>query len=1107
MRRLASRSWDACAFCALACIVLIPTMASAAQGSGTAVRVWEAQLSIPTYELGPPDPDPALLNSRGTRPVYPYPMLDNLTDRRVQKSYKAVYVENGFLRVTVLPELGGRLYAIYDKAAKRDVLYTNHVVKYGLVALRGAWISGGIEWNFPDGHTVTTVSPVDYTILRENDGSAGVVVGDTERVQRMQWAVAIRLRPGRKAVETEVTLINRREVPGRYWYWANAAAPATEDLRFVYPMREAYPHAFWPVFSFPKFNGVDLGTYREVPSALSLFARNSKKDFFGVYYEKSDWGIVHVADHDELAGKKTWTWGTDPAGKIWINKLTEADGQYVEFQAGRFETQLEHEFIPPHRVERFVEYWYPVQGMGGPFNEANPFAALRLSIGGRRAQIALNSTVRVDGAQVLLEQDGNLLYGEQLTLSPDRPFATAVDLPQLAEDRPVTLRLKSADGWDILTYQTDTPVDGNQEFRPAERPAPDPEVAASTEKAYLNGVSSDKKSDDQSARASYLEALKIDQGYSPAQVALGLLCYRNGQYDAADAHLAAALRRNPDSAEGHYYLGLVRKARGLIRDAADNLTWVARSGRMESLARYNLGTLAIAAGNLQEALGQLSRSVLLEPRDIKARTTLALAERLAGRVDAAVAHIEAAVRDMPLDYFALSEQAAITRASGQADAARRAEQELWRLLSREPDSILELVFDYAGLGRTGECLSLLQTAVQRAAEARAPAYPMLHYALGYFLERSGDKNAALAQYALGAAGNPDYVFPHRVEEMDILRSALAANPSDGRAAYYLGNVLAANGRGPEALQTWRIAAELDKTNAVARRNLALALWRVIGDKEEAASVYAQAIELAPDDAHLYVERDNLLTGVAAADRRVRQLEAVPSSLKSRSSIVQALAGAYVDADRFGDAVALLERSSVTAGEGEFTALATYRRACLGLARKYQLEGRHELAASAFLKATEYPANLGVGRSSAESHAREYVEAARELDSAGNTDAAESLWRRAADEPLGSPVQTAEPWSEHYYYKAVALLHIGRSKEAHDQLYRLAALADDGRTTLGAGSSLPEGSLRFVLAGLALKALGRRDEAVAAFGRALAIDPENARARTELRDPVGSPKSR
>src|SRR5438552_16406431 len=198
-------------------VLLLAVEVVAAQAPSASPRVWEAPLVIPTYELGPPNPYPALLDwqRRKWRPVYPYQFLDALTNEPTEKSYNAVYLENEYLRVTVLPELGGHLYEIFDKITNRDVLYSNPVVKYAMVALRGAWVSGGIEWNFPDGHTLTTVAPIDYAMRTEADGSAAVAVGDTERVQRMQWQVIIRLRPGQRAVETEVTLNKRRDVPGR----------------------------------------------------------------------------------------------------------------------------------------------------------------------------------------------------------------------------------------------------------------------------------------------------------------------------------------------------------------------------------------------------------------------------------------------------------------------------------------------------------------------------------------------------------------------------------------------------------------------------------------------------------------------------------------------------------------------------------------------------------------------------------------------------------------------------------------------------------------------------------------------------------------------------
>jgi hypothetical protein len=461
-----------------------------------------------------------------------------------------------------------------------------------MVAIRGAWVSGGIEWNFPDGHTLTTVSPIDYVIRNESDGSASVAVGDTERVQGMQWQVILRLRPGTRVLESEVTLNNRRAVPGRYWYWSTAGAPAAPDLRFNYPMRETYPHTFWPVFKFPIEKGVDIGRFSEVPNFLSLFARDSKRDYFGIYYEKSDWGVVHVADHRELPGKKTWTWGTDDNGDVWIDKLTDGGGQYVEFQGGRFETQMEHQFIAPHRVEHFFEYWYGVNQMGGAWNEATRDAALRISQQGSRATVSIAANQRFGQAEFALVNGGKQVHATKVDLDPAKPFTTTIEVP--APRQPLELTLKSKDGRVLLRYRTDSPVDNNPDFKPATRPIADPKNPVSAEQSYVEGLAFDKKSKERDARQAYFEALKRDPGFAPAHIALGLSFYRSGEYAAATKHLESALVRNKDAADAHYYLALVRRAMGQTSEAEDHLLWLVRSGYRESLARYVLGEISLA---------------------------------------------------------------------------------------------------------------------------------------------------------------------------------------------------------------------------------------------------------------------------------------------------------------------------------------------------------------------------------------------------------------------------------------------------------------------------------------------------------------------------------
>lgn len=1078
------------------CLMLIALYAPMMLRAQTATaRVWEAPLAIPTYELGEPNPYPQILDwgRRKWRPVYPYAMLDSLTNERRERTYRAVYLENEYLRVVVLPELGGHVYQIYDKAQNRDVLYTNHVIKYAMVGIRGAWISGGIEWNFPDGHTVTSVSPIDYVTRMEADGSATLTVGDTERIQRMQWQVVIRLRPDRKIVETEVTLNNRRETPGRYWYWATAAAPATDDLRFVYPMREAYPHAYWPIYSFPKEKGVDLSAYRDVTNYLSLFARNSRRDFFGVYYEKSDWGIAHIADHRELPGKKTWTWGTDDAGAIWIDKLTDNDGQYVEFQAGRYETQIEHEMIAPHRVERFTEYWFPLAHLGGGWNEATRDVALHVVRHGDQLELAANASGRFPDAQLSVEACGEKIATQKINLDPANPLTKNIALPDKFRAAPLIIKLRSADGRELISYRTDTPVDGNPDFKSATRPVPDAPVAGSAEQAYLVGVNAEKKSRDRDARAAYTEALARDFEFSPARIALGLSYYRSGEYEQAAQHLARALRRNPDAGAAHYYLALTERAMGHDGEAQRELWWAVRAGYREALARYELGEIALTNKHTDEALQHLATAVALDPSDVRARTLLALAKRVAGQTDDTAEIIARVVAEMPLDYLALSEQIEINRARGKEAETNKAHEDLWRLLSRDADQALELCFDYAAVGRFDECKAILTEAIKRAGQ-KTP--PMLNYTLGYFYDIGGERARARELYALGARGDTAFVFPHRAEEIKILRAALAVNPRDGRAAYYLGNVLAAKDRGAEALAAWRVAVVNDPANIIARRNYARALWLTANRRDAAALAYTRALHEAPDDYRLYVEFDGLLAEMGDISRRIKSLERAPASVRAHASFLQALASVYVGAHRYAEAADLLANSTFTSGEGEESVLLVYRAAHKNLARGYQQAGDHLKAAEEYLKATEYPRNLGVGRPAMQSQAREYVAAARELEAGGKSDEAEALWRRAADEPLNSPTQPEEPWSEHYYYKALALEHRGLKDEAMALYKRLAALYDE-RTMLANEPTVPPDAIRFALAGAALRALGRTNEAQVALEKALALDAQSELARTEL----------
>jgi tetratricopeptide (TPR) repeat protein len=509
----------------------------------------------------------------------------------------------------------------------------------------------------------------------------------------------------------------------------------------------------------------------------------------------------------------------------------------------------------------------------------------------------------------------------------------------------------------------------------------------------------------------------------------------------------------------------------------------------------------LSKGVTHEALEHLQQAVMLDPRDLKARTLLALAERLSGDLKSAAAHIDQVAAELPIDYLALREEYNISKALGNETKAKSAWDQLQHLLSREPDAVLELAFDYVAAGQNKEAINVLEEAIKTGpsgnlAVDKTRIHPMLYYTLGYLYDKIGERERARSQYSLAMKGDPAFVFPHRVEEISVLRAAFEANRNDGRAAYYLGNALASKNRDKEALASWREAVRLDQSNTIGQRNFARALWMTAQNKDEAAVQYQRAVETSPNDFRLYIEFDKLLAEMGATERRVKLLKSAPAAVLAQSGAVQSLAGAYIDAGRLSEAALLLEKTTFTSGEGEDAALGLYRKAHLGLARKYREAGDHFKAATEFAAATEFPKNFGVGRPAMQSQAQYYVAAAREYEAAGRRDEADRWWKRAATEELNPPSQPEEPWSENYFYKAVALEHVGRTADAR-KLYERLALLNDDQKMLEREPWPATGAIRFVLAGSALKALGRNEEARVALERALKIDPQNELAISQL----------
>ncbi|PYV12502.1 MAG: hypothetical protein DMG23_00900 [Acidobacteria bacterium] len=1057
--------------------------------SAASVRVGEGKLELPTYVLGEEDPNPPFPLLTG-HSIYPYTMQDDLTDRVETKSYRAIFLENEYLKATVLPEMGGRLYSLYDKLNKREVFYRNRVVKYGLVAVRGAWISGGVEFNFPDGHTAVTVSPVASTTRENPDGSGTVIVGDLDLVSGMHWEVALTLRPGEARLEQQVTLFNPTASTNLYWYWANAAVPATADMRFVYPMREAYPHARWPVHTYPVFQGVDFGWYKNVRHSTSLFGRQVHRDFFGAYYTDSDYGAVHWADYREVPGKKIWTWGVADDGLIWTDLLTDSDGPYNEIQSGRYETQLNYEFMRPRRLESWTEYWYPVRGLGGGFVEATRDLALNARFlppaGGASPsfEIALSSAVGLESVKVRLESGSRTVreFGP-VSLQPLVPAifrVQAEDTQGVLLDSNVVVEILSAGGQTLARWSQMEPVDGNPDFVPAAgAPEPQPKnlEKMTVEEHFLSGEEQEKDGRALAARETIGRVLERDPGFIPALLKEAWWRYRSADFAGAEDLVGRALARDSSDPRAQYAAGVIYRASNRLTRAASAFWEAIHYGGPQAAAFAELGEIAIRQKEFDQAARLLRQSLSYNRDDSKALADLAVALRLEGNVGDAAKAVNAALQKMPLLPFALAEQRRVEQAR-QGKNFRASEARRPLLMKRDVRAYLDVAAWCLGLDDLPSASTVLDAARDEAASGAGT--PLVDYYRAFIAKRSGQVERADYFLAQAAKAPVDYIFPSRLADAEVLAEAVERNPLDAHALYLLGNFLFACGRYDGAAKLWFQALGAGFDHPVLERNLGVYAWKVKKDSKTAAGYYEKALQLAPNDHRLYRDLDEIYFLVGDDSRRAQLFAKAPAAVLDRDTLRVRRALLYAQQRHFDEALALFERHDFRPWEGGEIIRQVYVLACVGAGQRHFDTRDFRAAEATFRKALEYPRNLGIGRPDKPRDAEALYWLGRALQEEGKTEEARAAWQKAAEDGKG-----LEGTSR--LYGALALIRLGRAREAEKILSELLEEAS-GRN--------PSASALYV-AGLADRAQCHEDAAREEFRRALELAPSLWQARIEL----------
>lgn len=1087
------------------------------------VKVWMEPTIIPTYEIGEPEQNPMFIEKRvyqgSSGKVYPYPTIESVSDVKVDKEYQAVFLENEYLRIMILPELGGRIQRAYDKTNDYDFVYYNQVIKPALVGLTGPWISGGIEFNWPQHHRPTTFLPVDWELKEYADGSKAVLVNDVDQINGTKGIAEFRLYPGKAYIEIRGQLYNRTALPQTFLWWANPAVAVNDHTQSIFPpdVHAVMDHGKRDVSRFPIATGVyykhdygagvDISRYKNIPVPTSYMAAKSEYNFVGGYDYSREAGILHVADHHIAPGKKQWTWGCGDFGKAWDRNLTDEDGPYIELMTGVYtDNQPDFSWLKPFEEKSFKQYFMPYKGLGAVKN-ATIDAAVHVELEPNRLTVKVYATGCYDNAVIAVKHRGELILEETACISPTCLYEKFLDI---AIENESDIQVAVLHGNQLLVAYQPMEKQIEQLPKPAEA-AKDPEEIRTNEELYLTGLHLE-----QYRHATYLpdsyyqEGLKRDPGDSRINHAYGSLLLRRGCFSESEAYFRRAIERltfrnpNPYCSEAYYGLGLSLMFQGQNEKAFDAFYKATWTGEQQEMSFYYLGALAAKRGAVEEALDHIERSLIKNTHHIKARGIKATLLRKLGRFEEALQWTEESLSIDPFDFVSRYEQYLLTNES-------QLLQKMAALMRGFDENHLQSARDYAESGFYDEAVALLLL---------CPAEkPLLKYYEAYYRSRKGEDPLAFSCLTEAERRPVGVTFPNKLEDILVLQYAVSMNPEGSKAYYYLGNLFYDKMQYELARVHWEKAAVLNPSFPTVFRNLALVYYNKCGEVQKAAEALENAFVLDPTDARVFLELDQLhkRLGMSPGDRlsQYRQYDETFSKRDDLCVEYTALLnhnGLYQEAYSF-----IMSRRfhPWEGGEGKITA--QYSMALLQLA-KAELKTGNLVTAEDYLKQVlVYPDNLGEGKleGTKDNDAHYYLGLVYELQGAHEKAASHFQYATLGDcDPADVLFYNDQP-ADMLLYQGLAFAKLGRTSEAVSRFY---TLIDHGERNLYAKTrigyfavSLPdflifEDDLNlknevhcYFLMGLGHMGLGNVKEARQYFSKALSIDQNHMKCKMLLKE--------
>ena len=997
-------------------------------------KIWKENITIPTYGIGKENKNPMFFEKRtyqaSSGKVYPYPIIDTLTNKKSDKNYIGIYLENDYIKVLILPEIGGKIHRAIDKTNNYDFVYHNEVIKPALVGLLGPWVSGGIEFNWPQHHRPTTFMKCEYEIKENEDGSVTAVLYDFDRMNGTSVVTSFTLFKDKSYIKINARLFNPTCENQTFLWWANPAVAVNNDTQSIFPpdVNAVYDHGKRAVSKFPIATGeyykhdykmgVDISRYKNIPVPTSYMAYKSKYDFVGNFDYGKNAGLLHIADHHISPGKKQWTWGNGDFGQAWDRNLTDKNGPYIELMTGVFtDNQPDFSWLKPYEEKEFDQYFMPYKEVGAVKN-ANTDYILNLEVEDNEAIIKVYST-GTNVCNISLVGDKEY-FNKEVSLTPNNLLIKKISNLS-CDKKDLKLVISDLNNNEIISYQEE-----EKELVPLpqpQKPAEAPKDIKTTEELYLTGQHIEQYrhatfiADDY-----YLEGLKRDENDIRCNIAYGSLLLRRSQFSKAEKHFKTAIKRltklhpNPYDSEAYIYLGYALKYQEKYEEAYENFfkaTWIQNEA---GIGFYEIAILETRKKEYKKALSFVNKSLQYNTKNYLSRGLKVFLLIKLNEINEAISFAKENLDDNLYDFISLYLLSTLDSA--------------YNFDFDRINTFLSMSFFFMSIDESNIALDILNKCKSKNI--------MIEYYKAYCLIKSN--RDAREQIQIASKTPINSFFPSGINDELVLKTVIEENLNDSVSLYLIGNIYYSNMRYKKAKEVWFKSSKINDNCSSVHRNLSIVLFNKFGEVEKALIEIEKAFDLDKDDARLFFELDQMYKKVGKSiEFRLSLYEKYMSLVILRSDLKCEYATLLNLSKNHKEAYDFIMSNIFNPWEGGEGKISTqYTLALRELAIEEYSKGEYQASIDLLYQALVYPHNLGEGLLEGNKSNDIYYYLGLSYLGLNDKEKAQTAFEKATlgnSEPAGI-LYYYDQSADMIYYKGLAFRQLGNEAEARSCFNKL-----------------------------------------------------------------------